>query len=108
MNSARLEYLFELLKETPEDPFLIYGIALEYRKTQPEKALAYFEQLLETHPDYLPTYYQAAGLYAEMNKRAEADKTYMKGLEISTKQANHHAYKELRSAYSNFQFDEEE
>ncbi len=108
MSASRIESLFELLKETPDDPFLFYCLALEYQKTDNAQALGYFEKLLNEYPSYVPTYYHAAALYAQLGKRAEAEKTYLAGLAESSQQANHHAYKELRSAYTNFQFEEDE
>lgn len=108
MKPNRLEALFALLEETPNDPFLFYGIALEYLKTDENKAISYFEKLLTDFPDYVPTYYHAAQLYSELGRRPQAQQTYEKGLQVSSAQAEHHAYKELRSAYTNFMLEEED
>ena len=80
MNSQRLKLLQEYLKNDPNDPFNLYAIATEYRDEAPRKALEYYEQLLTQHPDYLPTYYHAANLYAELNEDAKAEEIYNKGI----------------------------
>ena len=51
MNHSRLNQLLEFYKEDPNDPFNIYALATEYKSIDPEKALTYFELLIENHPD---------------------------------------------------------
>jgi tetratricopeptide (TPR) repeat protein len=107
MSSSRLEQLFAFLQEDPDDPFNIYAIAIEYVKTDQEKALAYFEKLLHEHENYVPTYYHAAKLYAELGKKQEAGQTFQKGIAISLLAGNRHAHRELQNAYNQFLDDEE-
>jgi Tfp pilus assembly protein PilF len=102
MNHSRLEQLFAFLKEDPADPFNLYAIATEYLKTDLSQALAYFEQLLQEHPDYVPAYYHAASVYVQVNKPEKARETYEKGLVVSLQQNNRHAHRELQSAYRQF------
>lgn len=102
MNHNRLEQLFEFYKEDPSDPFTIYAIATEYRATEPEKALEYYEKLLAEHENYVGTYYHAAKLYEALNRPEDAEKTYQKGLKISRQEGNMHAFSELQQAYNKF------
>ena len=51
----RLEQLRQFAAEEPHDPFNHYALALEYLKTNPREAENLFEQLLQQHPEYLPT-----------------------------------------------------
>ncbi len=94
----RLDHLQSLLKESPEAPFLIYGIALEYRVLDISKALEYFTLLLEKYPDYLPTYYQAGQLYEDIDED-KALSIYAKGMELAKEQKNMHTYGELKSVF---------
>jgi len=94
----RLEHLQSLLKESPEDPFLIYGIALEYREADTSKTLVYLDSLLEKHPNYLPTYYQAGQLYEDIDEE-KALSIYAKGMELAKQQNNMHTYGELKSVF---------
>jgi tetratricopeptide (TPR) repeat protein len=107
MNAERLDKLFDYLKEDPNDPFNIYAIAIELLDEKPLEALPYFEQLLEKHKDYVGTYYHAAKLYSALGKKGKAEEIFKKGLEIAQAQRNHHAHRELQTAYNEFLFEEE-
>ena len=82
MQNQRLAQLLEWLENEPNDPFLIYAVATEYKKNNPQKTLEYFEKLLREHEEYTGTYYHAAALYVALGKREEARVTYEKGMAI--------------------------
>lgn len=107
MNNARLEQLFEFLRDDPNDPFNLYAIATEYVKTDREKALHYYEKLLQEHENYVATYYHAAKLYADLGRKQEAEQTFQKGIAVSLKAGNRNAHRELQNAFNQF-LDEEE
>lgn len=98
MNLTRIEQLLKFLEEDPNDAFSLYALALEYQHEQPEEALRLFNQLLASHPDYLPVYYQAAALSGENGKVEEAFKLYEAGIELARKQNNFTTLKELQAA----------
>ena len=106
MNSNRLKLLEEYLKKDPNDPFNLYAIAAEHRSTNPEKSLAYYDQLLKKHPDYLPTYYQAATLLAGMDNTERAEEVFKLGIALAQKQNNALTLRELQSAYNELLFDD--
>lgn len=106
MNPERIEQLLVFLKEDPNDAFSKYALALEYQKVDPQKSLEYYDDLLSNHPDYIGTYYHAAALYAELDKRALAERTYEQGIEKARSLNETHALRELQTAYLNFQLDE--
>lgn len=101
MPLERLKSLLQLLEQEPTDPFIIYAIALEYQKFEPERAIHYYELLMNKHENYLPTYYQAATLYSELGENEKARITYEKGIRIAASQQNMHTQLELQSAYQN-------
>ena len=78
MNAKRLNQLLVFLKEDPNDPFTMYAIALEYHSFSPDKALEYYELLLDKHADYLATYYHAAKIYADLGKSYKAEHVFKK------------------------------
>jgi tetratricopeptide (TPR) repeat protein len=94
----RLLLLQQFYDEDPNDPFNAYALAMEYLSTQPEVSQRYFDQLLTSHPEYLPTYYHAAALLAETEQRQEAEDLYKKGMELALKQQNTKTYQELKRA----------
>jgi tetratricopeptide (TPR) repeat protein len=103
--SKRLEQLEQFYREDPDDPFNIYGLALECLKVEPTRAKALFEILLDNHPGYIPTYYHAAKLFTEMNDRERAIETYEKGIEQARIHKADKALRELRSAYDELMFE---
>ncbi|MFN8356483.1 MAG: tetratricopeptide repeat protein [Spirosomataceae bacterium] len=108
MNTNRLALLQEFYQEDPNDPFNAYALAMEYLNHNPTKAWHFFDELLVKHPDYLPTYYQAAELMAAVGKREQAKEIYEKGIILAQQSNQPKALGELRSAYEIFLMDEEE
>ena len=108
MKEDRIKKLNEFLKENPDDPFLIYALALEFMKDNEQKAKLYLDQLLEQHPDYISTYYQAGELYMHMGKTNKAIRIYEKGIQKAKEQKNYHTLKELQEAYNHLLFEDED
>ncbi|EMR02450.1 tetratricopeptide repeat protein [Cesiribacter andamanensis] len=101
MSVQRIEQLQQMLSESPDDPFLHYALALEFRSADPQQALAYFEHLLSRHAEYLPTYYHAAALLAELGQSERAKEVYQTGIALARQQSSHHSLRELQNAYQN-------
>lgn len=107
MHAERISQLKKFLEEDPNDPFLLYALATEYVKDDPPTALTYFEQLLVDHPDYVPTYYHAAALYSELNLQEKAEETFKTGILKAEQAGDTHALRELKTAYTNWQFEQD-
>ncbi|WP_375583136.1 tetratricopeptide repeat protein [Cyclobacterium xiamenense] len=99
----RVRELLSYMEEEPENPFNIYALALEYQNQDKEKASFYFNKLLREHKSYLPCYYHAAQLFAELGQSTQAESTFLEGIQLAKKQKNAHAQRELENAYFNFQ-----
>lgn len=106
MDNNRLELLLQFLKEEPNDPFNIYAVATEYKNAFPEKALKYYEELLEKHPEYLPTYYHVAEVYIELNLTEKIEATYKKGIALAQQLNEPLPLRELQNAYNEFLFED--
>ncbi len=101
MSSNRLEKLLDFIKNEPNDPFLKYALATEYLAlNEQDKALAYFEDLVQNHVDYVGTYYHLGKLYENINRKADAERTYEKGMQVARKANDRHALSELQSVYN--------
>ncbi len=99
MTSNRLELIAEMLEKNPNDTFLNYAAALEYRKDNDRpKAIRTFKKIVESDPDYLPTYYQLGKLLEEAGKNKEAIVVYRKGYVLSKKINDLKAIGELSEA----------
>ncbi|WP_291725592.1 tetratricopeptide repeat protein [Bernardetia sp.] len=82
----RLTQLLSFLEKEPNDTFLLYALATEYLKTDVQKALEYFENLLQNYSEYIPTYYHAAELYTHLENYEKANQTYLKGIKTCQEQ----------------------
>jgi tetratricopeptide (TPR) repeat protein len=98
MNTARIQQLLAFVQEEPNDPFNVYALALEFLNSDPTQAQQYFDELLVKHPNYLPTYYHAAQLCADLGNETRALMLYEQGIELARQQANPKTERELRSA----------
>ncbi len=98
MNNDRIQQLIRFVQEEPHDPFNVYALAMEYMTNQPERARAYFDQLLTEHPAYLATYYHAAVLYAEQGNTDRATELYEQGMALAKAQNNQKTLLELQRA----------
>ena len=100
MQSNRLEKLLEFLQNEPEDEFLLYALATEYlRLNETDKALQYYETLVNNHPNYVGTYYHLGKLYEALSRKPDAISTYEKGMEVAKKKRDNHAFSELQAIY---------
>ena len=101
MHQIRLQKLLNFLKNEPDDPFLKYALATEYlNANDPDKALYYYEELASNHPDYVGTYYHLGKLYETLGRKSDAITIYQKGMEVSRKAGDMHAYSELQTVYN--------
>lgn len=107
MNSDRISLLEQFIKDEPSNPFNKYALAMEYYETQPYDSLSLLDSLLNDHPDYLPSYFKAAHLLWEHEKWEKANEVFRKGIQLAAEQNDQKALSELKSAYQNFQFDQD-
>jgi tetratricopeptide (TPR) repeat protein len=107
MHAERFSKLMAFYQQDPSDPFVVYGLAMELKATQANEAQKFFDELLDKHPHYVPSYYHAAENLIALNRIEDAKAVYEKGLQICEQSGEAHALKELRNAYQNFLFEYE-
>ena len=98
VEKTRREYLEEAVRNDPHNTFARYGLALELAKSEPAAAWSHFAYLLDHHPDYSATYYQAGAFLIKQGRRDEARKVLTTGVEVTGLQSKQHARAELQSA----------
>ncbi len=99
MNKSRLDQLRSFYEEDPEDPFTRYALAQEHLKQDnSSRALTLFEELVETDPDYVGTYYHLGKLYEQLDRTDDALDTYEQGIEVAREQEAQKALSELQDA----------
>ena len=99
MEDNRIQFLRQALEAMPDDAFTRYALAVDLANSgQKEEAWQHFEYLLTHHPDYSATYYQAGMFLLRQGRREEARKALTKGIEVTGRQGNSHAQKQLQAA----------
>ncbi len=94
----RLAQLKKFIEEDPGDPFNFYVLALEFQKTDPLQAGRLFEELVNNHPGYLPTYYPYAHLLIEFRDYINAEKIFLQGIETARNCNDFKTMRELQAA----------
>lgn len=97
--ATRLETLLALLQQHPEDPFVRYGVAMEYKnQNQWEASHRIFEELAIRHPAYVPQYLMHGHVLEQLQRLPEAQAVYQKGLQEAQRAGQTHAAHELQAA----------
>lgn len=100
----RLKHLKAFYEEDPEDPFTRFALAQEYLKRgDTGEALAFFEALVDTDPDYVGTYYHLGKLYERLDRVDDALATYDAGIAVAQEQRDRKNLSELKDAKLNAQ-----
>ncbi|RMG77375.1 MAG: tetratricopeptide repeat protein [Bacteroidetes bacterium] len=108
MNS-RLELVLSMLEKNPDDTFLNYAAALEFKKHgKIEKSIELLSNLVHNYPDYLPSYYQLGQLYEAIGKPSKAIEVYLKGKTVAEQQKDVKTLGEISEALMILGWEEEE
>ena len=95
----RLATLLTMARDKPNDPFLIFALALEYNSGGNQaESKAYFERLVYEFPDYVPTYYQYGKMEEENGHLDRAVDLYHKGIEKAKAAGDNKTARELQQA----------
>ncbi len=90
--------LTEILTQNPGDAFARYGLAMEYaNQGKTGSALAEFERLLSTHPDYTAGYFMAAQTMVKAGHVDEAKARLAQGIASAQRTGNAHALGEMQA-----------
>jgi tetratricopeptide (TPR) repeat protein len=95
----RLARLKAFVEESPDDPFPLYGVAMEHKRLGDfASADATFEALRTRFPDYLPQYLLHGQVLEGLGRRDDAAATLRRGLEVAAAAGDAHAEEELQEA----------
>jgi tetratricopeptide (TPR) repeat protein len=101
---TRKEQIEDLLKEDPNDPFLRYGLAMEYVSAGADGgAVRCFRELLAVAPDYVPAYLQAGQALTRLGQTDEARDVFRQGIAEAQRQNNLHALGEMQEMLANLE-----
>ena len=99
MSSKRLVVLEKMTSAGSTDPFVWYGLAMEYRGLERvEDALATFGKLKALDPSYVPMYLMCATLLLSHSRAEEARTWLHEGIAVAKGKGDAHAVSELEDA----------
>lgn len=88
-----------MIETDPSNTFARYGLAQEYAKSgNNEQALAEFNAILESTPDYQAAYYHAGKTLERLGRKDDARTMYERGVGASQRTGDAHARSELEAA----------
>ena len=96
MESSRIDSIQQMLAEEPDDLFLRYALAMEYRKAgQTDESLAAFITLMDDETPHVPAFFMAAQLLLGTGDVAQARQYLVDGIRHAGTQGNQHAGAEM-------------
>ncbi len=97
--SERLIQLEKMLAKEPNDTFLLYGTALEYKKAQdPRKALEFLKRVIALDAGYCYAYHQMGLIHESMDDLDSARQAYRAGVDAARRKGDAHAQGEIEAA----------
>src|SRR5438093_11064971 len=89
---SRKQQLEEMLAADPGDPFLCYGLAMEYvSQGDDAEAVRRFRALLDASPDYVPAYLQVGQALVRLGRSGEARAVWVRGVAAAQRAGDRHA-----------------
>ena len=99
--SERLEKLRNMLQRQPSDPFLLYGVAMEFKKIgDATQAIDYLKRTLSADPNYCYAYHQLGQVHESQGDLESAKGAYRQGIEAANRSGDAHAKEEISGALS--------
>ena len=99
---SRKQQLQEMLAEEPNDPFLHYGLAMEFiSEGKDDEACRALQELLRVAPEYVPGYLQAGQVLVRLGRLEEARGVFRSGIATARQQGDHHAADEMEGFLAN-------
>lgn len=94
----RKEFLKSEIEENPKDPLNYYMLALEYKKEGEDTlSKALFDQLINEHERYLPTYYTYGSYLLELAEDEKAEQILQQGLSLALEAGHEKMAREIQS-----------
>jgi tetratricopeptide (TPR) repeat protein len=97
--SKRLAMLEKMTAAGSRDPFVWYGLAMEYKSLgRPDDAVTTFDALHRLDPAYVPQYLMCGTLLVELGRAADARTWLTEGAQAARAKGDSHALSEIEDA----------
>jgi Tfp pilus assembly protein PilF len=101
---TRKQQIEEMMADDPNDPFLRYGLAMEYLgEGNHEEAAGCLQRLIEISPDYVPAYQQLGQVLVRLGRSQEACEAWRRGVAAAQKSGDLHAAEEMQGFLANLE-----
>jgi predicted TPR repeat methyltransferase len=98
VNSPRVEKVRAMLAASPDDTFLLYALAMEYKKTDAPQSIELLRRVIQLDPLQSYAYFQL-GQVQELTGDTEAAKdAYRQGIAAAGRAGDDHARHEITAA----------
>ena len=98
MNEQRFEALKIMLNDNPNDPFALYGLALEYKSDGDlDSAKPLLEKSIQVDPTQIYAYYQLAEVLIGLDEIDSAIDILQQGIEVAEDARDSKAIHELEA-----------
>jgi Tfp pilus assembly protein PilF len=98
-STPRMQQLQQMLQKEPNDTFLLYGLALEFKKANDAaQALQYLDRVISLDSGYCYAYHQKGLIHESADNLQAAKAAYRAGVEAATKKGDNHARQEIEAA----------
>jgi predicted Zn-dependent protease len=94
----RVTKLRTMLQRTPDDPFLLYALAMELKKSHTTEALALLRRVTQLDPKQCYAYFQLGQTHESAGDLAAAKAAYREGLAAAQRYGDTHAGQEIAGA----------
>ena len=99
MAGARIDALKSMVAANPNNSFLRYGLAMEYKNAGDlDAAAAEFRALIAADPDYSAAYFHGGQTLERLGRVEEARSLYLEGMAVTARKGEEHARSELQTA----------
>src|SRR6266516_2410871 len=96
--TKRMQQIRALLADDPADPFLRYGLALEYAgQGDDATAAGHFRDLIAASPEYVPAYLMLGQALVRLGDDEGAKDVLRRGIAAAGRAGNEHAQGEMQA-----------
>lgn len=94
--SDRKAQIESMLKQSPNDTFLLYGLAMEYLKEgETAEGIARLKHVADVNPNYPAAYFQLGQILSQEGEIEEAKDWLQRGIVVAQKVGDGHAAGEM-------------
>ncbi len=106
MATNRLELLMDMLKQDPNDTFVLFAVAKEYEKLDDTaSAILYYEKLKAVDSNYVGLYYHLGKILEETEEIEKAQAIFKEGIQVAMDLKDQHSLSELKGVLMNLEIE---